>query len=157
MQLKESRESLAVQSWNKIKKYDQPRPDYLFPPLKDSIGFCLPRLRMVLLFVIIISKTLSCKWEHSTTCTFCLKLVQLAFAAHCMPIIAWSRTFEDCPLTYLVLPFPRGSKWVGELSGASRDLFSSTGYLLASNYLKITQLPTHADQINLKPFVLTAS
>ena len=94
VQLKESRESLAVQSWNKIKKYDQPAPDYLFPPLKDSIGFCLPRLRMVLFLVRIISKTLSCKWQHLTTCTFCPKLVQPAFTAHCMPIMAWSCTFR---------------------------------------------------------------
>ena len=110
VQLKESRESLAVQSWNKIKKYDQPAPDYLFPPLKDSIGFCLPRLRMVLFLVRIISKTLSCKWQHLTTCTFCPKLVQPAFTAHCMPIMAWSRTFEDCPLTYL---FPGGASGFG--------------------------------------------
>ena len=110
VQLKESRESLAVQSWNKIKKYDQPAPDYLFPPLKDSIGFCLSWLRIVLFLVRIISKTLSCKWQHLTTCTFCPKLVQPAFTAHCMPIMAWSRTFEDCPLTYL---FPGGASGFG--------------------------------------------
>ena len=39
VQLKESRESPGVRSWNKIKKYDQPAPDNFFLPWKIQLGF----------------------------------------------------------------------------------------------------------------------